>query len=182
MIKIGVSACYACVVACKDWNDIQTDEVNWRRCETIEKGRFPNLFVSFLTISCLHCENPACEDVCPSGAIEKREDNGIVVVDQDICLGTDCEACADACPYSIPQFGEGTDSKMEKCDFCLERWAQGKKPICVNSCPTRALDAGPIGELQEKYGGIRLAEGFIYSEQTKPAIIFRPKIAKNASF
>jgi anaerobic dimethyl sulfoxide reductase subunit B (iron-sulfur subunit) len=64
---------------------------------------------------------------------------------------------------------------MEKCDLCSDRWGEGKKPICVDSCPTRALDAGPLEELKIKYGTKLEAEGFIYSPQVKPAIIFKPK-------
>jgi len=68
----------------------------------------------------------------------------------------------EACPYMAPQFREERDSRMEKCDLCLERWSQGQKPTCVDSCPTRALDAGPLEELQMKYGNTREAEGFTY--------------------
>jgi anaerobic dimethyl sulfoxide reductase subunit B (iron-sulfur subunit) len=64
---------------------------------------------------------------------------------------------------------------MQKCDFCLDRWAQGKKPICVNACLTRALDAGPADELEEKYGNKKEAAGFTYVAEIAPSIIFKPK-------
>ena len=64
---------------------------------------------------------------------------------------------------------------MEKCDLCVERLAEGKNPICVDACPMRALDAGPLEELIAKYGNVREATGFVYSEDCIPSIIFKPK-------
>jgi len=84
--------------------------------------------------------------------------------------------CLVACPYSAPQFDAEDNPKMQKCDFCLEEWAQGKKPICVRSCTMRALDAGSIDELRAKYGDIKEAEGFSYYEKSEPAITFKPKL------
>ena len=114
---------------------------------------------------------------CPVNAITKRSEDGIVVVDREACLGNDsCAAfCREGCTYDVPAFGPEPGAKMQKCDLCLERWAEGKEPICVEACPSRALDAGPLDELKAKYGNIREAEGFIYSEETKPSIIFKPK-------
>jgi anaerobic dimethyl sulfoxide reductase subunit B (iron-sulfur subunit) len=83
--------------------------------------------------------------------------------------------CLEACPYDAPQFGAEESAKMQKCDLCLERWAEHKKPICVDACPMRALDAGPIKELRAKYGDIKEAEGFVYSEKLTPTIAFKPK-------
>jgi anaerobic dimethyl sulfoxide reductase subunit B (iron-sulfur subunit) len=64
---------------------------------------------------------------------------------------------------------------MQKCDFCIERWDVQKKPICIEACPMRALDAGPSKEIEGKYGDIQSAEGFVYSRKVKPSIIFRLK-------
>lgn len=83
--------------------------------------------------------------------------------------------CLAACPYSAPQFGAEDNPRMQKCDFCLEEWAQGKQPICVRSCTMRALDAGPIEELRAKHGDMREAEGFTYYKKSEPAITFKPK-------
>ncbi|MFC2002194.1 FAD-dependent oxidoreductase [Chloroflexota bacterium] len=83
--------------------------------------------------------------------------------------------CLVACPYNTPQFGVEDNPKMQKCEFCLEDWEQGDKPICVRSCTMRALDAGPIEELRAKYGDIRSAEDFPYHEKSEPAITFKPK-------
>lgn len=169
------TGCETCVVACKDWNDIPAGPVGWIRVYTIEKGKYPNVAVSFLITSCHHCHKPACVDVCPVNAISKRAEDGIVLVDSR-CLGKDrCNLCLETCPYRAPQFGAEGNAKMEKCDFCIDRWAKGRKPICVDACPMRALDAGPEKELVAKYGNIREAEAFVYSEKLNPSIIFKPK-------
>ena len=83
--------------------------------------------------------------------------------------------CRIACPYNAPQFGAEDNPKMQKCNFCLEEWAQGKKPICVRSCTMRALDAGLVEELRAEYGGIKEAEGFSFHEKTEPAIFLKSK-------
>lgn len=170
------TSCFACVVACKDWHDVPAGPASWLRINTIEKGKYPDLFVTFFPVICYQCHNPTCIDVCPAGAITKREEDGIVTVDRESCLGKDaCGLCFEACPYGSPQFGSEKDAKMQKCDLCLDRWADGKKPACVDSCPTWALDAGPLEELKVKYGDVRDAESFEYSDSLLPSIIFRPK-------
>ena len=110
-------------------------------------------------------------------AITKREEDGIVVVDREICLGNvECPLfCKDACPYGAPQFGAEEGAKMQKCDLCGDRWTEGKKPICVEACPMRALDTSPVNELETKYGDIRQADSFVYSPDIKPSVIFKPK-------
>jgi len=171
------TGCYACVVACKDWHDIPAGPASWIRIHTIEKGEYPNPYLAFLVNLCYHCADAPCIAACPVDAITKREKDGIVVVDREKCLGQDVcgGTCRDACPYDALQFGAEDNPKMQKCDFCLDTWAEGKKPICVRACPTRALDAGSLEELRAKYGDVREAEGFIYSERCKPSIVLKPK-------
>ncbi|OGP62436.1 MAG: hypothetical protein A2169_07525 [Deltaproteobacteria bacterium RBG_13_47_9] len=174
--------CLTCVVACKDWHNVPAGPHSWIRIKTIEEGRYPNLHVCFLVQCCYHCAKPSCVEVCPVRAIQKREDNGIVVVDREACLGRDrCELCSKECPYDAPQFGAEEYAKMQKCDLCLERLMQGLKPICVAACPMRALDAGPINELMKKYGGGRVAEGFFFSSKLEPSIIFKLKAKSTSS-
>lgn len=170
------TGCYSCGVACKDWHNIPAGSANWTRVITIEKGKYPDLFVTSLTTGCYHCAEPACVSACPVGAISKRKQDGIVVVDREACLGKDnCDMCLQACPYDAPQFGAEENAKMQKCDFCLVRLVENKKPICVDACPVRALDAGPIEELRAKYGNIREAEGFVYSDELIPSVVFKAK-------
>jgi len=172
--------CFTCIVACKDWHDVPAGPASYRRVTTIEKGHYPDVFVAFLTTSCYHCVNPACVDACPAGAITKRAEDGIVVVDREACLGGDaCGMCLDACPYKAPQFGAEESPKMQKCTMCTDRWAENKNPICVDACPMRALDAGPLDELKQKYpDAIQECEGFKYSGDVKPAVLFKPKFDK----
>jgi len=169
--------CYTCTVACKNWHDVPAGPANWRRVSTIQKGLYPELFVAFLSQGCYHCAEPACVDVCPAGAISKRETDGVVVVDREACLGADecSRPCLEACPYDAPQFGAEDNAKMQKCGFCLDRWDDGKQPICVAACPTRAMDAGPLEDIQAKYGRSSEAVGFNYNDKLRPAIIFKPK-------
>jgi anaerobic dimethyl sulfoxide reductase subunit B (iron-sulfur subunit) len=167
--------CFTCVVACRDWHDVPAGPATWLRVKTIEKGTYPDLFVAFLPVMCYHCQQPACIPACPAGAINKRDEDGIVVVDGDMCLGASCQLCLEACPYDAPQFGSEEGAKMQKCNFCVDRWAEGKKPVCVDGCPMWALDAGPLHELRAKYGDERDTEGFVYSEDLTPCVIFKPK-------
>jgi anaerobic dimethyl sulfoxide reductase subunit B (iron-sulfur subunit) len=163
-------------VACKDWHDVPAGPASWIRLKTIEKGKYPNLFVAFLPITCCHFENPNCVSACPAEAITKRDEDGIVIVDRDACLGKDdCGMCLKACPYEAPQFGAEENAKMQKCDLCIDRWTEAKKPVCVSSCPIQALDAGPIDELRAKYGDVRETEGFVYDESLVPSIAFKPR-------
>jgi len=169
--------CYTCVVACKDWHDIPAGPASWRRVITLEKGRYPKLFMAFLSVSCLHCAQPTCVPACPVNAISKRNEDGIVVVDREACLGNEQCAmfCKEACPYEAPQFGAEEEAKMQMCDLCVDRWEDGKKPVCVEACPMRALDAGPVDELEAKYGVLKEGEGFIYINKNRPSVVFKAR-------
>jgi anaerobic dimethyl sulfoxide reductase subunit B (iron-sulfur subunit) len=170
------SGCFTCVIACKQWHSVGREVMSWRRVDTIESGTFPELKTSFLSLSCLHCQTPCCISVCPTSAILKREEDGVVIVDSEKCLGQPhCGVCKDACPYRIPQFNPDHDLKMEKCDFCLDRMEQGKRPVCVDACPMRALDAAPLTELSRTYGNEKVVDGFHFSEKATPSIVLKRK-------
>jgi len=95
--------CFTCIVACKDWNDVEAGPVSWRSVITIEKGKCPNLFVAFLPTACYHCLEPACVSACPVDAISKRESDGVIAVDREACLGKDdCGMCLQACAPMMP--------------------------------------------------------------------------------
>jgi ferredoxin len=91
------------------------------------------------------------------------------------CLNCAGHLCKDVCPYGAPQFADEEKAKMQKCDLCVERWPAHQKPICVEACPVRALDAGSVDELRGKYGDVREAYGFVYSQVTEPAVTNKPK-------
>ncbi|MBI2957629.1 MAG: 4Fe-4S dicluster domain-containing protein [Chloroflexi bacterium] len=169
------TGCYTCIVACKDWHDVPAGPAAWRQVATFEKGRYPELFVAHLATSCYHCASPACADACPTGAITKREADGVVVVDREACLGHDrCDMCFQACPYGAPQFGAEENAKMQKCNFCVDRLAEGKLPICVAGCPMRALDSGPLEQMKARAGTSLDAEGFVRDDALGPCIVFKP--------
>ena len=139
------TSCYACVVACKAHHAIYEENLYWRRVMTLETGSHPTVRLANLSMSCVHCGTPACREVCPTKAITKRTEDGLVIVDQNLCIG--CKMCLMACPFGVPQFGK--NGKMQKCNFCLERLEEGLSPACVNVCPARALHAGSLEELSE---------------------------------
>lgn len=128
--------CYACEIACQQWHNIPAGTIKLRRVTEEVLGIFPNVKRKFHSISCHHCNDAPCIAVCPENAIAKREEDGIVIVDSNKCFG--CQVCLDACPYNIPQFNK--TGSMQICNMCLDRLANGKKPICSDACPTKALE------------------------------------------
>ena len=103
--------------------------------------------------SCLHCETPACVTVCPTGASYKRGEDGIVLVDEDKCIG--CGLCAWACPYGAREMSP-VDGVMKKCTLCVDRIYNEnlpeaeREPACVQVCPTRARHFGDLGDPDSK--------------------------------
>ncbi|NLT13030.1 MAG: 4Fe-4S binding protein [Clostridiales bacterium] len=130
--------CHGCETACKMWRKSEYC-VSLRRVFNIWSGTYPDITCVSLSISCMHCFQPACADACPVGAISKREADGVVLVDKTLCTG--CRACLDACPYDVPQFG--ADNQMLKCDMCIANCETPdndfRAPPCVRTCPTGAL-------------------------------------------
>ena len=137
------TGCMACVVACMDEKDVSSEGPAFRQVVPLERGTYPEARLTFLSMACQHCGDALCLRVCPSGAITKREGDGIVVTDPDRCVG--CHSCALACPFGAPRFLES--GKMQKCDFCVGRIEQGLEPACVRTCPTRALHYGAVEDL-----------------------------------
>ncbi|MBW1996432.1 MAG: 4Fe-4S dicluster domain-containing protein [Deltaproteobacteria bacterium] len=140
------SGCMACIVACQDEKDLPETAASFRQVTRVEKGSYPRVMMAFVSIACLHCGDAPCLMVCPVGAIYKRTQDGIVGVDQDLCIG--CHSCLLACPFGAPQFPDGT--KMHKCDLCVGRIEHGMEPACVRVCTTRALGFGSMEELSRQ--------------------------------
>jgi len=165
--------CNSCTVSCMQWHDIQPGHVKWMRVYQWEKGNFPDTRLHLLPVPCYHCENPVCVRACPSGAIYKEERYGAVLVDETRCTGS--RKCRMACPYGAPQFAsDEPGTRMSKCNMCIDRLEQGLKPICVLSCSMRALEFGPLGELQAKYGELRELEDMPRGKITRPSVVFKP--------
>ncbi len=134
--------CHACSVACKAEFDVPLGKTrSW--VEYVEKGQYPHVSRSFLPRLCNHCSEPACVPVCPTGATWKREEDGIVVVDPDTCIG--CKYCIQACPYDA-RFLNPVTGVADKCDFCLHRVSQGLAPACVETCIGRARIFGDLND------------------------------------
>ncbi|WP_448565982.1 nitrate reductase subunit beta [Thalassotalea ganghwensis] len=97
-------------------------------------GQFEKTFMMYLPRLCEHCLNPACVASCPSGAIYKREEDGIVLIDQDKCRGW--RMCVSGCPYKKIYYNWKT-GKSEKCIFCYPRIESGQPTVCSETCVGR---------------------------------------------
>jgi anaerobic dimethyl sulfoxide reductase subunit B len=172
--------CHACAVACKDKNDLPAGDVHWRQVRLIEKGRYPEVRLLRLSLACNHCARPACAEACPAGAIRKRAEDGIVVVDRAQCLGGD--VCGrfglGACPYAAPQFGGEPSPRMQKCDLCLDLLEAGEQPACAAACPMLALEARPLREMDGGLSTTITTEGMPDPSPTQPSIRFRSAAAR----
>ena len=155
--------CHACAVNCKEWNsggaaapltDLDpygADPVGvwFNRVHAFEAGDGADGRTVHFPRSCLHCEEPECVRVCPTGASYKRAEDGIVLVDEDICIG--CKLCAWACPYGAREY-DADVGVMKKCTLCIDRIynenlpEEERVPACVATCPTSARHFGDLGD------------------------------------
>lgn len=168
------SGCKTCQVACKDRSNLKPGQ-NWRRIYEIEggewkreSGAWSTLPWSYnLSIACNHCSDPACVNACPTTAMH-IDSTGIVLIDSDKCMG--CGYCMWACPYEAPRPDPET-GKMSKCDMCIDLVTEGKRPVCVDSCPMRALDFGTMDQLSARYGDVGEVWPLPSREITAPSIV-----------
>lgn len=170
--------CKTCQIACKDKNNLEVGQL-FRTVYEIQGGTYeiknnviiPHVFAFWTSISCNHCVNPICVDHCPTNALQKSFENGVVYIEPDKCIG--CQQCAKVCPYHAPQFNPATQ-KMGKCDFCRDLLKVGKDPVCVSACPLRALGFGTLDDLREKYGALNQTRGLPDAALTDPALVITP--------
>ncbi len=155
--------CHACAVNCKEWNTggiaapltdtdpygANPDGVWFNRIHSYETGEGSAGRTVHFPRSCLHCDNALCVTVCPTGASYKREEDGIVLVDEDRCIG--CKLCSWACPYGAREY-DASEGVMKKCTLCVDRIynenipeAQ-RVPACVATCPANARHFGDFND------------------------------------
>ncbi|MEQ9488071.1 MAG: 4Fe-4S dicluster domain-containing protein [Alphaproteobacteria bacterium] len=162
--------CHACAVNCKEWNTgghsaplpdtspygADPSGVWFNRIHTFEvipenakddDDPVPSRTVHFPK-SCLHCDDAPCVTVCPTGASYKREEDGIVLVNADTCIG--CKLCSWACPYGAREY-DADAGVMKKCTLCIDRIYNealpqaSRVPACVSTCPAGARSFGDLG-------------------------------------
>ena len=160
--------CKACEVACKEWNGVAEDGLNWtglsydntgavggstwRHVKFVEGEPQPGLggaagevnSWSFSSDVCKHCEQAGCLEACPTGSIVRTEFGG-VYVQPDVCNG--CSYCVVSCPFGVIQKNE-SDGRAFKCTFCYDRQKAGLAPACAKACPTESIKFGELSELR----------------------------------
>ena len=123
--------CRACLAACSIENNVPNNHTRiWVKDPGLQ-GEFPNLKRTFVPYNCMHCENPPCTEVCVSGATFKDPVSGLVLVDQEACIG--CGYCVEACPYDVRYIDEKR-GVVDKCNACEQRLVVGLQPACVATC------------------------------------------------
>ena len=156
--------CHACVIACKGWNtqNYGAPLSDQNAYGAAPSGTFLNRVHSYeaqpesgaaVTVhfpkSCLHCDDAPCVTVCPTGASYKRAEDGIVLVNEDACIG--CSLCAWACPYGARELDRAA-GVMKKCTLCVDRIynknlsPEDREPACVRTCPAGARHFGDLGD------------------------------------
>lgn len=172
--------CHACSVHCKEWNTqghsgpltdlepygAEPDGVWFNRVHSYEvtpKGGGCSKTVHFPK-SCLHCDDAPCVTVCPTGASYKREEDGIVLVNAEACIG--CKLCSWACPYGAREYDED-EGVMKKCTMCIDRIYNTnlpedmREPACVTTCPANARHFGDLNDPNSRVSQMVLErEGF----------------------
>lgn len=190
--------CHTCSVACRIENNLPQGTW-WNRALTdggedmdTPAGIFPDVKMSYLTVACQHCENPACVKVCPVGATYRDEETGIVRQDYDKCIG--CRMCMAACPYTgVRSFnweepaysvdfavGDVDVAKhqkhtVEKCTFCYQRQARGEVPACMDLCPARARHFGDLDDPASDISKLVSEREYMQllpSEGTRPSVYY----------
>jgi DMSO reductase iron-sulfur subunit len=160
--------CFTCAMACKNQYH-QEQGVVWRDVHDLKDPVHPARERAFYSLACNHCERPTCLEVCPVQAYYKRESDGVVVHEQDKCIG--CGNCIRSCPYGAPKYNP-VARKAEKCSFCWERLDAGLQPACVLSCPVDALQVVDLATF-DRPDTLQYPPGFPRFERLNPSVRFR---------
>jgi formate dehydrogenase iron-sulfur subunit len=162
--------CKACEVACKEWNGVEGDGLDWsgysydntgalgastwRHVKFVEQTPVPGyggnaggeFAWSFSSDVCKHCEEAGCLEACPTGSIVRTEFGGIFI-QPDICNG--CGYCVTSCPFGVVERNQ-KDGRAFKCTFCYDRQKVGLEPACAKACPTESIKFGEIENLRDR--------------------------------
>lgn len=147
--------CGACVAACSEENTPVLNQIKkgakvplgGRRDIIVkEEGEFPSVIRAIYHTTCMHCDNPPCAAVCPTGATYKGE-GGVVLIDYNLCIG--CKYCVTACPYNA-RYVNVELGGPDKCTMCIHRLKEGELPACAASCPTDSIVFGDLDDPNSK--------------------------------
>jgi Fe-S-cluster-containing dehydrogenase component len=138
--------CKACEVHCKTKNDSAEGAFFCKMIQVGPKMKNNLPILDFVYMACFHCEKPWCVSACPTGAMQRREKDGIVFVNGELCVG--CKACMTACPWGVPQWDYRT-GKVDKCNLCMDRIDEGLEPACVSKCTTGCLTFSKPGRASD---------------------------------
>jgi tetrathionate reductase subunit B len=123
--------CRACLVACRAENQVPIPHTRIWVKDLGVQGEFPRLERTFVPYNCMHCDEPPCVDACPTGATYKDPETGLVLIDQEACIG--CGLCVEACPYDA-RYIDPQRGVADKCTACAHRLERGEQPACVATC------------------------------------------------
>lgn len=165
-IVVDVDRCIGChggcQIACKTENNIGLGRKR-STLYTVTDGVFPDVSMFFVPVMCQQCEDPICAKVCPTGACYKDDEDGVIRIDTDVCIG--CQTCKNACPFQANNFNAEM-RVMDKCTICSQRREKDEKPACVNVCPGGALHYGDINDPNSEVSKLLAAnEGHVYTLQ-----------------
>ncbi len=164
--------CKTCQVACKQRNNLPMG-ITYREVHTFEVGVYPDATMYHVATTCNHCENPACVRACPTSAMHVSDEDGTVQHDDDVCIG--CQQCVNACPYGVPRYFPELKI-VGKCYACKDTRDFDGAPTCVAACGQRALEFGPLGELQAAHpDAVADIACLPSSSETNPSVLIEAK-------